>query len=195
MRGEGYRPLSPLEYLVEGGEELDTPHKVEDQLWDPLEVDSVSLQWLDIIKKVTSTGQYNYLGAKIRVNFQWNADLLEGLLVDYYDKQIIQFLKYGFPVDRDPNIPLKLGGINHKGATMYPEQIDKYLEKEKSLGGTIGPFEAIPFVGPVAVSPLSTRPKKDADTRRVIMDCSWPIGSSLNDGLSKDNYLGEEIDF
>ena len=40
-------------------------------------------------------------------------------------------------------------------------------------------------------SPLSTRAKKDSEDRRIIMDCSWLIGVSLNDGISKDIYLGE----
>ena len=45
----------------------------------------------------------------------------------------------------------------------------------------------------MAISPLSTRPKKDSTDRRIIMDCSWPIGSSLNDGIDKDVYMGNRI--
>ena len=90
---------------------------------------------------------------------------------------------------------LELGDQNHKGATMFPEQVDKYIEKEIALGATLEPFEHIPFHGekPVAISPLSTRKKKDSADRRIIMDCSWPIGFSLNNGIDKNNYLGEEI--
>ena len=57
----------------------------------------------------------------------------------------------------------------------------------------IGPFEQIPFKTKVAVSPLSSRQKKDSDARRVILDCSWPIGYSLNDGIDKDSYAGRPI--
>ena len=46
----------------------------------------------------------------------------------------------------------------------------------------------------VAVSPLSTRSKKSSVKRRVIVDFSWPQeGGSVNDGISADNYLGQEI--
>ena len=57
----------------------------------------------------------------------------------------------------------------------------------------IGPFECIPFKTPVAISPLSSRPKKDTSDRRVIMDYSWPLGTSLNDGISKLHYMGKAV--
>ena len=56
-----------------------------------------------------------------------------------------------------------------------------------------GPIDYIPFKGLVALSPLSTRPTRDSEARWVIMDCSWPIGVSLNDGISKYSYDGEDI--
>ena len=90
--------------------------------------------------------------------------------------------------------PPEDGGCNHKGATKYEFQIDAYIRKELGLGTMIGLFENIPFKGPVAISPLSTRPKHDSDTRRVIMDCSWPIGVSLNDGIDKNQYLDKTVD-
>ena len=52
--------------------------------------------------------------------------------------------------------PLEMGGKNHKGATMYESEIDRYIEWEIEAGATIGPFDAIPFKTVVAVLPLST---------------------------------------
>ena len=71
--------------------------------------------------------------------------------------------------------------------------MDRYIEKEIQMGAIIGPFESIPFKCPVAISPISTRPKKESVDRRIILDCSWPIGASLNDGLDKFTDLGEPI--
>ena len=136
---------------------------------------------------------YNYETMKVDINMTWNLQLLTSLLQNYHDREIPQFLRYGFPVEHDDDSPLILSGINHKGATDFPEHIENYLEKERSMGATIGPFECIPFKGPVAISPLSTQPKKESNVRRVIMDCSWPIGASLNDGMSKDKYLSQDI--
>ena len=40
---------------------------------------------------------------------------------------------------------------------------------------------------------LNTVPKRDSDERRVIVDLSWPCGSSVNDGIPGDSFLGEPI--
>ena len=127
------------------------------------------------------------------VNNTWNFTLLMQLLVNCHDQDIVNLLKYGWPIPINENLPLEMGGINHKGATEYEQHIDEYIEKEISLGATIGPFEAIPFKGDVqvAISPLSTRSRKDSNERRIIMECSWHIGVSLHSGIDKDEYLGE----
>ena len=54
----------------------------------------------------------------------------------------------------------------------------------------MGPFQKIPFAGNIGISPLSTRPKKGSDERRVILDLSFPIGDAVNDGIPKDIYMG-----
>ena len=54
----------------------------------------------------------------------------------------------------------------------------------------MGPFQKIPFAGNIGISPLSTRPKKGSDERRVILDLSFPIGEAVNDGIPKDTYMG-----
>ena len=44
------------------------------------------------------------------------------------------------------------------------------------------------------VTDLSTRPKKESQERRVIMDLSWPHnGASMNDGISKEKYVEQTI--
>ena len=54
----------------------------------------------------------------------------------------------------------------------------------------MGPYNKIPFEDNVGISPLSTRPKRDSEERRVILDLSFPIGNAVNDGIPKDTYLG-----
>ena len=46
----------------------------------------------------------------------------------------------------------------------------------------------------MAISPLNSVPKKDPGDRRVIADFSFPEGSSVNHGIPKDYYLGDQID-
>ena len=79
---------------------------------------------------------------------------------------------------------------NHKGATDYPEALTKYIQKEAMHGAVMGPYDKIPFQSKVGISPLSTRPKIYSEERRIILDLSFPGGSSINDGIIKDNYMG-----
>ena len=57
----------------------------------------------------------------------------------------------------------------------------------------IGLFSHNPFSCPVAVSPLNSVPKSDTTERRIILDLSWPVGSSVNDGIQSGSYLAQEI--
>ena len=55
------------------------------------------------------------------------------------------------------------------------------------------PFKDNPFNRPCYFSPLSTRDKKDSLEKRIILDLSFPEGNSVNDGIDKTKYLGEDI--
>ena len=73
--------------------------------------------------------------------------------------------------------------------------MEKYIHKELSLDCLMGPFLSPPWDKHVAVSPMSTRPKKlDHNNRRVLTDLSWPHdGTSVNDGIPTDKYLEQHI--
>ena len=172
---------------------LDYPGGFENSAVIPELIQQGLNDWVALIETVRRSGSKNFQGPRIPVNKTWNFPLLESLLRGYHDQQVIDLLKYGFPLDRDPDSQLEMSGQNHMGAVRYPTHIDKYIKTEIEKGATIGPFPSIPFKGPVAISPLSTREKRDTDDRRIIMDCSWPLGVSLNDGISKDIYLGEQV--
>ena len=141
---------------------------------------------------VRKHGYPNIYGAQIPVESTWNLELLASLLADYHDKELVQFLTYGWPSNRLPTSPKPTRNfLNHKSATEFPDQIKQYISRELSLGGVIGPFKDSPFLeADIGVSPLSTRPKKDSTDRRVILDLSYPPGRSVNDFIPKDYYLG-----
>ena len=42
-------------------------------------------------------------------------------------------------------------------------------------------------------SPFMTGDKSSSDSRRVIIDLSWPLGSSVNSGVSSDKYLNTDF--
>ena len=143
---------------------------------------------------VQQKGYPNRYGARIPVHTSWNLNRLEQLLQDYHDKEVVEWLCYGWPTGRLPNMaePQKTYK-NHKGATDFPEALQKYIEKEIKKGAVMGPFEKIPFKNKVGISPISTRPKKTSEERRVIIDLSFPVGQAVNDGMIKDNYMGHQV--
>ena len=157
--------------------------------WDRLQLETSNS---DIMKArvVRQTGYPNMYGAKIPVQLNWNIEKMEELLQDYQDKEVIEGLKYGWPTGRLPTIVETHKTFkNHKGATDHPQALKEYLKKEAAKGVIIGPFQQIPFTEKVGISPLSTRPKKNSQERRVILDLSFPFGQAVNDGMVKDNYL------
>ena len=104
---------------------------------------------------------------------------------------MIEWMRYGWPSGRLPTLAEpRHCGENHKGATDHPEALRKYIHKEMAQGAVMGPYSKIPLQGKAGISPLSSRPKKGTDDRRIILELSFPIGQSVNDGILKDNYLG-----
>ena len=152
---------------------------------------------INIAKQVIDTGQHNsdIEGLHIEINKNWNVQALQTYLQDYHDKQIIDYIKYGWSANRSMEAgEPELSDINHKGATEFEADIDKYLAKEIENGRMAGPYNKIPFdKGRLGLSPLNSHPKRDLHERRVIVDFSWPIGHAVNDGINKDKYMDTEI--
>ena len=122
---------------------------------------------------------------------KWNLERFEELLCNYKDKEVVEWIRYGWPTGRLPTLPdPATSAINHKGATEHPQALETYINKESSHDAVMGPYDKIPFQTKVGISPLSTRPKKESAERRIILDLSFPIGQSVNDGILKDNYMG-----
>ena len=118
-----------------------------------------------------------------------NFEFLEENLKFYHDELLLQFLKYGFPVDHNGKTGNKLPPQNHKGATNFKAHIKIALEKEIMLCGALGPFEHSPF-HKACFSPLNSVEEKETTDRRLILDLSDPTGNSINDGIPKNTYLG-----
>ena len=118
---------------------------------------------------------------------------MERELVDYEDKEVIEFLKFGFPVR---NLGQVTGGnpvSNHRSATEHPSHIDSFVNTEVKDRAVIGGFSSNPFSTPAFFSPLGSTERRDSDDRRIIMDLSFPRGGSINDMIPKDEYLGQQV--
>ena len=138
-----------------------------------LEEPDNKLQWLNevdedirIHNQVLQQGYPNRWGAQITVKSRWNLELFARLLEDYEDKEIIQWLTYGWPTGSLPTLGEPSRSLkNHKGATDYPQDLEKYIKKEKQHQAVMGPYKNIPFKDEVGIAPLSTRPKKESQER------------------------------
>ncbi len=150
-----------------------------------------------LFEHVHGSGVPNFKLCRIPVvNSKLKISVWREKLVDYSDNIVCEYLEYGFPLDYNRNKKLNYddSGRNHKGARDFPEFISQYFERECNASRVIGPFEKNPFSVPLVTSPLNSVPKPGEQDRRVIVDLSWPIGNSVNDGISKDFYLDEPIE-
>lgn len=83
---------------------------------------------------------------------------------------------------------------NLKSARENPEVLRDKVSKEVSLGRMFGPFTTPPFTN-FRVSPLGVVPKKEIGKFRLIHHLSYPKGSSVNDGISKEDASVSYVSF
>ena len=102
-------------------------------------------------------------------------------MADYVLDGFSQGFRLGFvgSVTRGRKKPLR-------SSTDIGPQISTSILKELNRGHTAGPFLSPPFKV-FHLSPLGGVPKKDGTTR-IILDLSSPVGSSVNNGISREAF-------
>ena len=143
-------------------------------------------------KVVVASGKLNFKGVQIPIPSRFNFKYLYDVLKGYEDYEVVDLLRFGFPLSHDGKTRSKERPTNHKGARDFPTQMSKLLQREVDTHSVIGPFEQSPFGEQTFLSPLNSVPKKEGEDRRLILDLSFPQGNSINDGIPKDEYLGVE---
>ena len=146
---------------------------------------------LDIYTAVRDTALPNYLSARIPIPSQINCDAWDHLLQGYADAEIADFLRFGWPGGYTAPSPPTPSQTNHPSALNFPNDVQRFLDKEVALGAMLGPFPVPPFGEWSQVSPLMTVEKKDSSARRVIIDLSFPLGLSVNSGVPKNLFQGK----
>lgn len=137
----------------------------------------------------------NFIGAKLPVKSGLKIHNWERLLEAYHDKDLVCFLKYGWPVGYNAASPPSSANDNHQSALRHSSLVKSFVQKELQHNAIIGPFTKPPFAPWCRVSPLMTRPKKQSTERRIIMDLSFPHGLSLNDGIDIYDHFGKDISY
>ena len=151
---------------------------------------------VSLFEHVHASGVPNYRGCRITVGVKFNMKVWRSKLSSYHDKVVCEYLEFGFPIDFDESKSLCYDvRKNHKGARDHHEFVGKYFQRECKEFKVASPFTENPLSVPLVASPINTVPKaKSKDERRLIVDLSWPSGAAVNEGISKDIYLGEVID-
>ena len=143
-------------------------------------------------RKVKASGNLNFLKCRIPVTSQLNIEEWEKQLQDYWDVQLLQLLKFGFPLDSNRASELKHDNKSHTSATEFPADVEAYLSEEIKYGAMLGPFSHCPITD-CHFSPLLTREKSNSTNRHVMVDLSWPKHFSVNAGIDKNSYLGTDF--
>ena len=167
----GFLPISNLKRLAIASSLK--PNKVlNDSNFDPVACH----------KEVRATGTYNFQQAKIQLPSKINFALLEDLSSDYWDYQLLYFLKFGFPLDfpHEKETFLKSTEESHSSANKFPSHVKTYLDTESQYRAIFGPYIDPPYVDSTHISPFMIREKPDSDNRRIITDLSWPLRASVN---------------
>ncbi|VDI14398.1 Hypothetical predicted protein [Mytilus galloprovincialis] len=166
------------------------------------EVHNLDKHWFEFLERsvsdhelIMSSQKYNFEDSKIPVVSHLNIDFFKFMLTDYFDRNICQFLEFGFPIGCENCTEFSSEKIvqNHKGAVEFPDDLEKYLKKEIEKKAVLGPFHVNPFSHDIVISPLNSVPKKGSQERRIILDLSVKGGGAVNGYIDKDSYLGNEV--
>ena len=149
--------------------------------------------FINLHQKVRLSGTYNFAGARLDLHHSnLNSDVFRELLEDYDDKEVCQFIQYGFPLSLAQEVFLEPALKNHKSSYSFFSYIDSFLQKELEKHGVAGPLPQPPF-NPTMLSPMMTSPKNPG-SRRPVFDASWGDWS-LNENTPVKSYLGTDCDF
>lgn len=155
----------------------------------------IAPNFANIYQAVLKTGLPNFAAAKIPLQSGINVQQWKEALVAYHDQELIQFLDFGWPLGFYKKRPPVSVTVNHQSAKDHPEHVKAFIHNECELNALLGPFHSPPFEPWTRVSPMMTRPKKDSEARRVIVDLSFPAGADVNSGIDIDSFLGTNIRF
>ena len=150
--------------------------------------------WVMANRNFRLSDKHNFEFEQILVNEQYNFEYLEAELEDYPFPQVIEFLKYGWPLNasntqEDMSLP-----TNQRGAQQHSEFLEKYIKNELRAGSAIGPFVCNPFGRKARFSPINTREKHDSEDLRVLLNLSHPFASgSVNHSIPKNDFLGNQV--
>ena len=110
------------------------------------------------------------------------------LLDQYPNKRAAQVLRSGFSEGfrlgyMGPRVSRE--SRNLRTVSQLPEKVKEKIDKEKSLGRIVGPFQKPPIEN-LIISPIGLVPKSQPGKYRMIQHLSFPDGDSVNDWIDRE---------
>ena len=144
--------------------------------------------YLRAVDLISASGLPNYKAARIPLPSAFDCEYLEKQMVDYHDKVVLDYIKFGFPLGiKQWSQIISNTSENHASAKAYPDEVSAFIHDELAFDALLGPFEQKPH--PLFTwSPLMTRPKGSG--QRIILDLSYGEGS-VNKATDRDLFDGK----
>lgn len=115
--------------------------------WPSVNTDGMGTRLSEIYNWVRASGLPNSIQARQPLPTNLNIPAWEKELSgDGIDAQLLDFIKYGFPLGYCGPISDCQHFPNHKSANDFPDQIQTFIDKEIRLGGIVGPMSTPLFI-------------------------------------------------
>ena len=99
---------------------------------------------LTLHRAVKNSNCPNYMG--IPVDSELKIKNWKYYLVDYWYRQLVDLLEFGFPLDFDRNFELQSTEENHASGRDHAYDIECYIQEELKHGAMLGPFHQKPIL-------------------------------------------------
>lgn len=149
----------------------------------------------DIYARIKATSKPNCFGVRIPLDSALVIPAWRRELADFHDKMLCDYLEFGWPLGYHGDTSPESTSKNHPSGEAHLTHVQDFVAKELQHKAVLGPFKQTPFHPWMRFSPIMTRPKRDSDQRRVILDLSYPKGKAVNDGIEIHNHFGQDISY
>ncbi len=92
---------------------------------------------LTTYQQVKDSGDYNYKAARIPVPSNFHIEAWEKYQDLFTDHRVVDYIKYGFPVDYEGCFIPTLTPNNHSSALAHPKDIQDYIDCELEEGALL----------------------------------------------------------
>lgn len=99
----------------------------------------------DTYKNIRATKAPNFITACIPVSSDLICSEWDARLAQYHDRQLCDFIKYGWPLGYIKEAPPVTSLDNHSSAKKHIDQVNKFIQKELECNAIISPLSENPF--------------------------------------------------